>query len=325
MPSQSQLPYLDSGLFATAEFTSREKIIPVIAVDPNTGLAYAPNQNNSPVDFIYEGEYTNFTALNNAKPPGTTGRFAYVLNSQGTKWLPGSIGGDFYDLGWYYDNGTDWTDDKVEIAKGLEDINTALTNHINDTSNPHNTSIANIGSGTLAQLNAAITDATLDDASDPRPPVNHASTHESGGSDQILHQNLQGAGTNTHAQIDSHIADTLIHQPVIQRVEGGRAAPNTSNQYLRSDDRVPMNLNGQRLNYDTTLVSLMVSTNGAETWNAEVRKNGVATPVYTESVTASDYEISVPNVDFDADDEVQFYCNGTGINRPKMIGIFQRR
>lgn len=125
--------------------------------------------------------------------------------------------------------------------------------------------------------------------------------------------------------LSNHISDALIHQEVIQRVEGGRAAANTTNQYLRSDDRVPMNLNGQRLNYDTTLVSLMVSTNGAETWDAEVRKNGVVTPVYTESVTASDYEISVPNVDFDADDEIQFYCNGTGINRPKMIGIFQRR
>ena len=135
-------------------------------------------------------------------------------------------------------------------------------------------------------------------------------------------------GTNrtaTWPDKDGTIAMVNDIQPVIQRVEGGRAAPNTSNQYLRSDDRVPMNLNGQRLNYDTTLVSFMVSTNGAETWNAEVRKNGVATPVYTESVTASDYGISVPNVDFDADDEIQFYCNGTGINRPKMIGIFQRR
>jgi len=125
--------------------------------------------------------------------------------------------------------------------------------------------------------------------------------------------------------LSNHISDALIHQEVIQRVEGGRGAANTTNQYLRSDDRVPMNLNGQRLNYDTTLVSLMVSTNGAETWDAEVRKNGVVAPVHTESVTASDYEISVPNVDFDADDEIQFYCNGTGINRPKMIGIFQRR
>jgi len=324
MASQSELPYLDSGLFVTAEFTDRGKIIPVVVIDPNTGNAVTPG-GNSPVEFIYEGQFNNFTALNTAKPPGTSGRFAYVLNSQGTKWLPGSMGGDFYDLGWYYDNGTVWTDDKVEIAKGLEDINTALTNHINDIANPHNTGISNIGPGTLAQLNSAVTDATLDDVGSPRTPTLHAVSHESGGSDEIQHQNLSGAGTNTHAQIDSHIADTLIHQPVIQRVEGGRAASNTTNQYLRSDDRVPMNLNGQRLNYDATLISLMVSTNGAETWDAEVRKNGVATPVYTESVTASDYEISVPNVDFDADDEIQFYCNGTGINRPKMIGIFQRR
>jgi len=136
---------------------------------------------------------------------------------------------------------------------------------------------------------------------------------------------LQNQITTNATDLSNHISDALIHQEVTQRVEGGRGAANTTNQYLRSDDRVPMNLNGQRLNYDTTLVSLMVSTNGAETWDAEVRKNGVVAPVYTESVTASDYEISVPNVDFDADDEVQFYCNGTGINRPKMIGIFQRR
>lgn len=40
--------------------------------------------------------------------------------------------------------------------------------HIADTANPHGTDVENLGSGTLAELNAAITDATLDDASDPR-------------------------------------------------------------------------------------------------------------------------------------------------------------
>lgn len=60
-----------------------------------------------------------------------------------------------------------------------------LDNHVANTSNPHSTSIANIGSGTLAQLNAAVTDATLDDSGDPRDPNAHASTHISGGSDEL--------------------------------------------------------------------------------------------------------------------------------------------
>jgi len=52
--------------------------------------------------------------------------------------------------------------------------------------------------GTLAVLNAAITDATLDDASDPRPPTAHASDHESGGTDTIDHDNLVGFVANEH-------------------------------------------------------------------------------------------------------------------------------
>lgn len=36
----------------------------------------------------------------------------------------------------------------------------------------------------------------------------HASQHLSGGDDPIAHDSLSGAGTNTHAQVDSHIAST---------------------------------------------------------------------------------------------------------------------
>jgi hypothetical protein len=36
-----------------------------------------------------------------------------------------------------------------------------ISNHISNTSNPHNTTLANIGAGTLAQLNAAISDADV--------------------------------------------------------------------------------------------------------------------------------------------------------------------
>lgn len=61
----------------------------------------------------------------------------------------------------------------------------ALDAHLIDTANPHATDIGTLGSGTLAELNAAITDATLDDSGDPRDPNAHAAAHQHGGSDEI--------------------------------------------------------------------------------------------------------------------------------------------
>jgi hypothetical protein len=37
-----------------------------------------------------------------------SGKFYWVSNSQGTKWLPGSLGGTYYSNGMYYSNGTSW-------------------------------------------------------------------------------------------------------------------------------------------------------------------------------------------------------------------------
>jgi len=42
-------------------------------------------------------------------------------------------------------------------------------------------------------------------------PAAHASSHEVGGSDLLSHQNIAGAGSNTHAQIDSHIGASAAH------------------------------------------------------------------------------------------------------------------
>lgn len=49
----------------------------------------------------------NYTELQGVTP--TTGDFAYVKNSQGTAWLPGSLGGTYYAKGIYYYLGSEWT------------------------------------------------------------------------------------------------------------------------------------------------------------------------------------------------------------------------
>ena len=78
--------------------------------------------------FTFDGEYANYTALTTAIPAGLAGRFAYVLNSQGTSWLPGSLGGTYYGAGWYYDTGSIWANKNDEIFQGLE--STSLKNRV---------------------------------------------------------------------------------------------------------------------------------------------------------------------------------------------------
>jgi len=48
-------------------------------------------------------------------------------------------------------------------------IDSSATSHAADTGNPHATDIGNLGSGTLAELNTAVTDATLDTSTAARP------------------------------------------------------------------------------------------------------------------------------------------------------------
>lgn len=63
----------------------------------------------------------------------------------------------------------------ADIAGSAAGVQTNLTTHINDTANPHATSIANIGSGTLAELNLAISDADI------KIPSNRIVVAKSGG------------------------------------------------------------------------------------------------------------------------------------------------
>lgn len=55
---------------------------------------------------IVDGYIFNYSAL----PPANlnTNKIYLVSNSQGTKWLPGSLGGTYYARGFYVSDGTNW-------------------------------------------------------------------------------------------------------------------------------------------------------------------------------------------------------------------------
>ena len=50
----------------------------------------------------------------------TTGALAYCNLPQGTQWLPGTVGGNYYPAGWYLWNGTIWTSDRNNIVNQLQ-------------------------------------------------------------------------------------------------------------------------------------------------------------------------------------------------------------
>jgi hypothetical protein len=88
---------------------------------------------------------------------------------------------------------------------------TTQDNHIASAANPHNTSLANLVVGTLAQLNALLSDANVDDANDPRDPNPHtqaASTITD--FDTEVANNVDVAANTTHRGTtgNPHSADT---------------------------------------------------------------------------------------------------------------------
>lgn len=78
---------------------------------------------------------------------------------------------------------------------------TAYADHVAATNNPHGTDVENLGAGTLAELNDAITDANLDDAGDPRDPNPHASEHVDGTDNIPVDQGIQITSGRLRAKV----------------------------------------------------------------------------------------------------------------------------
>ena len=64
----------------------------------------------------------NYAAL--PDPTLHNGEFYYAQNSQGTKWLPGSLGGTYYPKGVYYSNGIGWVYDEMPYQADQTTVDT---------------------------------------------------------------------------------------------------------------------------------------------------------------------------------------------------------
>ena len=81
---------------------------------------------STPTTQIIKYNVLNYSDLLSTVTP-SMGEFAYVQNEQGTKWLPGTIGGTYYASGLYYYTGTTWINDLTSIAAQLAVNDAAVT------------------------------------------------------------------------------------------------------------------------------------------------------------------------------------------------------
>ena len=97
----------------------------VVSVNSGTNISV---DNTDPANPIINStvkvpiEVANYSALPTA---GTSiGQTYIVLASQGTSWLPGSLGGTYYSKGYYYDNGASYTYSEVPYQATQAEVNT---------------------------------------------------------------------------------------------------------------------------------------------------------------------------------------------------------
>jgi hypothetical protein len=68
----------------------------------------------------------NYSAL--PDPTTVSGQFYWCSASQGTSWLPGSLGGTYYNSGMYYSNGTTWEFLNVPYNATQSEVNAGTNN-----------------------------------------------------------------------------------------------------------------------------------------------------------------------------------------------------
>jgi len=121
-----------------------------------------------------------------------------------------------------------------------------------------------------------------------------------------------------------HLDDVVITTNTVT-FSGGRYSTNATDIYLNDGNGIPLNLTPYIIPFDCTLIFISASTDGSETWTAEIHKSLVLVSGATIPITTSDSEYVSKSIDFSAGDKISFYCNGSGINKPRITAVFKRR
>ncbi len=129
----------------------------------------------------------------------------------------------------------------------------------------------------------------------------------------------QDSGYDSSSFVLAGLEDTLVFS-------AGRNSTSTNTIYLRDANGIPTNQSPFIIPWNCTLIAMTLSTNGNETWTAELHSGlSLVSGASLSSTAQNSNYTNTLNIDFNAGDPIELYCNGSGINKPRVTVIFRRR
>lgn len=179
----------------------------------------------------------NYSALPLAV--GVSGKFYWCEASQGTKWLPGSLGGTYYPLGMYYSNGVTWEYSETPYQATLGEVNTGT--NTDKFVSPYTFTNADKWGDYTPTTRTISTTAPLQGGGNLSNNRTLSITQSNATTDGYLSSadwttfNSKGNGTVTSVGLTMPTAFTVTNSPIISSGSIAVTGSGTTAQYIRGD------------------------------------------------------------------------------------------
>ena len=182
----------------------------------------------------------NYSAL----PSATTvsGKFYWCEASQGTKWLPFSVGGTYYPLGMYYSNGVTWEYSETPYQATLSEVNTGT--NTDKFVSPYTFTNADKWSNYTPTSTTISTTSPLQGGGNLSANRTFSITQSNTTTDGYLSStdwntfNGKGVGSVTSVGLTMPTAFTVTNSPITSSGAIAVAGAGLSSQYIRGDGQL---------------------------------------------------------------------------------------
>jgi hypothetical protein len=208
-----------------------------VASDTRSLYVYDRNGDPRKVNSAATGTATIVDTYADLDPFADPDSIAFVLYDTGTAWLPGSLGGTYYPMGWYAFLNNVWVSDSKFIDQQLAQFEiliaanaTAISDHVADLANPHQVSKVDLGLGNVdntADIDKPISGATqiaLNLKADSNH--NHVKADITDFNDADYATSAQGLLANTALQPGDDISQLFNDQVYLQPADNISALTN---------------------------------------------------------------------------------------------------